>query len=407
MSSSPTPQNTHSPPHPLLASCSSSASIPASPPQEANIPAVTAEGSTTVTSPSHGASLSTGINTPAPPSISGSTATGTTATTMTSTTMVSASGASSTSSPPPLFPPLVTHAPPQLSVTNANAHGPAPLHPPNQAHNQAHTNCHPAPSTTTSGGGGGPSRSTSSHPQLPPGRGISTPRQIEEARRAVVASISNLVDRELTGRAVQLHSNNAAIEKQEREISRTLDAFRKDNDKLAKLAAEHTKKIKEIGNVQNWAEMLERDFLILEETLRLANRRRGDGEEEEDSASWSGSGSYSGSWSGSEAGDGPPEERGDVGKETERTAGEGEGEGVNGAIIKTTLPQGEQDSRVPDGGGQTQGDTSAMSTAKAPVLLGKGKEREGDIQLALAEAMETDLVIGAGAGSESGPSSSR
>ncbi|KAK3320644.1 hypothetical protein B0T19DRAFT_403287 [Cercophora scortea] len=103
----------------------------------------------------------------------------------------------------------------------------------------------------------------------PPQPSPATQRQIDEARNAVVASIGNMLDRELHGRGELLHANNAAIEKQERELARTLDGFRKDNDKLAKLAAEHTKKIKEVGNVQNWAEMLEREFLIVEETLRL------------------------------------------------------------------------------------------------------------------------------------------
>ncbi|KAM7192855.1 hypothetical protein V8F20_008652 [Naviculisporaceae sp. PSN 640] len=397
-----------SPPNPLPASSSSSASIPADLSHEANITTATAEGSesTTATSPGHGASLTTDTSTnpPAPPSISGSTATEATTTTRTSTTMISASGASSTSSHPPLFPPLLpTHAPPQLSITNANAHpslplGPiqAPPHPPNQAPSHpipSSSSHHRTPSVSVSVSVSGP----------PPQNQISTPRQIEEARRAVVASISNLVDRELSGRASQLHANNSAIEKQEREISRTLDTFRKDNDKLAKLAADHTKKIKEIGNVQNWAEMLEREFLILEETLRLANRGprarggRGDGEDDEESGSWSGSGSYSGSWSGSEAGDGPPPEEGREGMKAN-----GEVEGVNGVGIMTA-PSGEQDSRIPD-----QEEASTPPTVKAaPVLLGKGKEREGDIQLALAEAMETDLLIGDNYGLDSAPSSSR
>ena len=39
------------------------------------------------------------------------------------------------------------------------------------------------------------------------------------------------------------------------------------------------RKIKELGNVQNWAEVLERDFLVLEETMRLVREGSGsDGE---------------------------------------------------------------------------------------------------------------------------------
>jgi len=53
------------------------------------------------------------------------------------------------------------------------------------------------------------------------------------------------------------------------------------------------RQLKEVGDVQNWAEMLERDFLVVEETLRRVR--------EGSEGSWSsGSGSY---WSGSESGD--------------------------------------------------------------------------------------------------------
>jgi len=146
---------------------------------------------------------------------------------------------------------------------------------------------------------------------------LSSQRQIDEARNAVVASIGNMLDRELQGRAALLHANNAAIEKQERDVSRARDALRRENDKLARLATDHTRKVKEIGNVQNWAEMLEREFLIVEETLRLV--REGSDEDEE------------GSWSGSEC----PSDC-DCGRERRReveTDGEGDvvmGNGVNG-----------------------------------------------------------------------------
>ncbi|KAK0635064.1 hypothetical protein B0T17DRAFT_611984 [Bombardia bombarda] len=145
----------------------------------------------------------------------------------------------------------------------------------------------------------------------------STQRQIDEARNAVVASIGNMVDRELAGRAALLHANKAAIERQERDVARTLDGFRRDNDRLARLADEHTRKVKEIGNVQNWAEMLERDFLIMEETLRLVREGEGEGGGGSgDERSWSGSYSGSGSersWEGSEDGnEGRRDGEGDV-----------------------------------------------------------------------------------------------
>ncbi|KAK4122801.1 hypothetical protein N657DRAFT_681772 [Parathielavia appendiculata] len=128
--------------------------------------------------------------------------------------------------------------------------------------------------------------------QATPVPALSTQREIDQARSAVLASIGNLLDRELTTRAAQLHANNAAIERQERDVARATDALRKENDKLGKLAEVHSRKVKEIGNVQNWAEMLEREFVILEETLRLVEQ--GDSDGSEDEGSWSGSGSDEG-----------------------------------------------------------------------------------------------------------------
>ena len=172
----------------------------------------------------------------------------------------------------------------------------------------------------------------------------------------MVASLGNMLDRELSGRAAQLHANNSAIEKQEKEMGKTLEGFRKDNDRLAKLAAEGTKKIKEIGNVQNWAEMLEREFLIVEETLRLV----GEGDGGEGGWSGSGSGSWSGSWSGSEDGEGGV------------SRADGDGDVVMGV--------------------DEDGDVSAGEVVTT-VGKGKGKEKEGEIETALAEAMDMDLDL--------------
>jgi len=48
-------------------------------------------------------------------------------------------------------------------------------------------------------------------------------------------------------------------------------ALAKETDKLKKIADDAARKLKEVGNVQNWAEVMEREFLILEETVRLAD----------------------------------------------------------------------------------------------------------------------------------------
>ncbi|KAG8427417.1 hypothetical protein J3459_006717 [Metarhizium acridum] len=102
-----------------------------------------------------------------------------------------------------------------------------------------------------------------------------TQRHVAEARAAVVASMGNLIDSELQSRASILHDNAAALDKQERDVVRATDGLRRETEKLAREADAAARKVKELGNVQNWAEVLERGFLVLEETVRLANRQDG------------------------------------------------------------------------------------------------------------------------------------
>lgn len=124
-----------------------------------------------------------------------------------------------------------------------------------------------------------------------------------QARQALIASIGNTLDHELQTRASLLHSNQAAIERQERDVERALADLRREDDKLLKVLNQGSRQVKELGDVQNWAERLERDFLVLEETMRLVHRG---------SRSGSGSGSESGSWTGSESGSWSGSERGSV-----------------------------------------------------------------------------------------------
>jgi len=162
-----------------------------------------------------------------------------------------------------------------------------------------------------------------------------------EARDAIIASMSNLLDHKLQTRATQLHSNSAALAKQEADVARATEGLRKETMKLERVAKDAGRKVKELGNVQNWAEVLERDLLVIEETIRLANRPRrprggredavGDEEDGEEYATsdeegsercsdcegsccWSGSGSGSGS----EDGDGD-NRRNDHGEEQPAT----------------------------------------------------------------------------------------
>ncbi|KAJ4983786.1 hypothetical protein SVAN01_10706 [Stagonosporopsis vannaccii] len=109
-------------------------------------------------------------------------------------------------------------------------------------------------------------------------------QQQREARAAVLASLSSIgtsVDADLRTRTADLHANSAAIARQEKELAKQTAALRKESDKWQKLGDTSTKKLNEIGDVQNWAEMLERDLLVLEETARLVDEERAGGEGEQ------------------------------------------------------------------------------------------------------------------------------
>jgi hypothetical protein len=95
-----------------------------------------------------------------------------------------------------------------------------------------------------------------------------------EARAAVAASlvaVGSSVDHEMRTRAKDLHANSDAIEKQEKDLAKQTAALAKQSVQWQKLADTSTKKLNEIGDIQNWAEMIERDLLVLEETVRLVD----------------------------------------------------------------------------------------------------------------------------------------
>ena len=94
-----------------------------------------------------------------------------------------------------------------------------------------------------------------------------------EARAAVLASLEaegSKYDSQFQRRANDLHKNAAAISKQETEVRKSTAALAKESVKYQKELDKTTKDMKAFGDMQNWAEMTERDFLVLEETLRLA-----------------------------------------------------------------------------------------------------------------------------------------
>lgn len=97
--------------------------------------------------------------------------------------------------------------------------------------------------------------------------------QTAEARAAFTASLTSVgtnLDADLRARATTLHDNNAVLQKQEAELQKTTESVAQQSKELEKLADQGRQGLKEVGDLQNFAEMMERDLLVIEETLRLA-----------------------------------------------------------------------------------------------------------------------------------------
>lgn len=95
-----------------------------------------------------------------------------------------------------------------------------------------------------------------------------------EARAAFLASLHSIGshgDAELQARAKDIHTSSAALMKQEAELAKQTDLLAKQTNAFQKMAEESRGQLKEIGDVQNWAELLERDLQVLEETMTVVD----------------------------------------------------------------------------------------------------------------------------------------
>jgi hypothetical protein len=222
-----------------------------------------------------------------------------------------------------------------------------------------------------------PSTSSSQTHPSPPLHSPETTRQIAEARAALEASMTNIGNQHfssLQSRAQNLHANTAQLDKQQKDVIKATDGLKKETEKLRKWADEGQRMVKELGNVQNWAEMLERDFLVLGETIRLAN----------------GGGSQSQSGSGSEW---------ETDSEFEEEGGEKEGQGDEERKVVDQEPGVREEMRVVD----AEGDTEMHDTEDND--KGKGKAVDVEQETTNTEHQPEDLG-GSSTATGSDPSSS-
>lgn len=111
------------------------------------------------------------------------------------------------------------------------------------------------------------------------------PQRTAEARAAFTAhltSIGNSQISSLEGRVSDIHNNAAAISKQEDDVNKQTKKLAAEAKKHQKIADDAAGKLKELGDIQNWAEVLERDLLVLEETMRMGETGEDEWETDEE-----------------------------------------------------------------------------------------------------------------------------
>ncbi|KAL2886997.1 hypothetical protein HOO65_050118 [Ceratocystis lukuohia] len=107
------------------------------------------------------------------------------------------------------------------------------------------------------------------HRQLRPSTPKASAQHIAAARAAVIANISNVIDPKLQDYAYRLHSGQAAIAGQQKKVQRATAALSRENDAVSRLVSEAELKVKELGSLRNWAEVLEQEMMVLECTVRI------------------------------------------------------------------------------------------------------------------------------------------
>ncbi|KAJ5679198.1 GCN5-like 1 [Penicillium macrosclerotiorum] len=104
----------------------------------------------------------------------------------------------------------------------------------------------------------------------PPSQSATEDQQKKEALAAFTATLHSVgtnLDAPLRDRATTIAENEVALQRQEAELAENTARLAKQNAQWAGFADETREGLKEIGDVQNWAEMIERDLLALEDMM--------------------------------------------------------------------------------------------------------------------------------------------
>ncbi|KAK9767666.1 hypothetical protein K7432_002387 [Basidiobolus ranarum] len=97
-------------------------------------------------------------------------------------------------------------------------------------------------------------------------------KQNEQLRREAVKSLNDLTDclsDNLNERVAQVYSNQKELEQSAKKISLQAHKYSKQAKNWLQLIDQFNSALKELGDVQNWAEVIEQDMRDVTKTLEL------------------------------------------------------------------------------------------------------------------------------------------
>jgi hypothetical protein len=106
----------------------------------------------------------------------------------------------------------------------------------------------------------------STSPRLARLKNPTMPSQLDNRRaselRASLSAVGSTLDAELRPRITTIHSNSAALASQQADLTKQTAKLQKESAQWQKVADNSRGKLKELGDFENGAEMLERDMQV-------------------------------------------------------------------------------------------------------------------------------------------------
>ncbi|KAF8472075.1 GCN5-like 1 [Kalaharituber pfeilii] len=97
-------------------------------------------------------------------------------------------------------------------------------------------------------------------------------KRAEESRKHLHTTLHNLgsqIDTDLRDRITTIHQNAQSLETQTRTLKNRTAALSKTTRQWSAMTEGARSRLKEIGDIQNWAEMIEHELLVMEETMNI------------------------------------------------------------------------------------------------------------------------------------------